>query len=267
MLNAKSLNTTNTIQIIVHSPVLKPRGLSAFPVVVVRAVAAIDLNGDEDFDPDADDSENSKKTPLIDSSFTMTYSTIELELLKYPFSTDCLNYEDVEFESQGDCVDTCQMAKLVSLNNMQFFGSVATRSVDREMLSQEDLEFDNGTLVKDLWNINQKCMQECRRPNCKNTIYMTKFIRSEQIEARFNLVKFRLYVANEPVVVTKVKEKLSLTEFLIYILSCFGIWLGMSFYSLAKLIESGGRSVYNWCLKTIDESASRRASHVEPEDE
>lgn len=80
---------------------------------------------------------------------------------------------------------------------------------------------------------------------------MTKFIRSEQ----FDGLKFRLYVANEPTVQTVMKPKLSLTEFLVYVLSCFGIWLGLSFYSLAKLVETGGQAIYGALAKKFaDES-------------
>src|SRR5688572_20331852 len=100
MLNKDKFATSDIIQITIHNPELKPRGSSSFPVVVSRTVTVFQFDlGDGTM----------ATVPLQDGYFTLTYATTSLQLLKYPYSTDCINYDDVEYESQGDCVDTCQL--------------------------------------------------------------------------------------------------------------------------------------------------------------
>ena len=56
---------------------------------------------------------NEKDTLGIDINQNMEiiYEKITTKLLPAPYSTNCINYVDIGYQSQTDCIDKCKVAK------------------------------------------------------------------------------------------------------------------------------------------------------------
>lgn len=114
-------------------------------------------------------------------------------------------------------------------------------------VSVEDNE--DEVFATQIAKIKLDCSEKCKQPNCNDEIYVTKFIRSSSAAA----FAFRVYVANEPTLTSTYKEKISTSEFLVYLLSCFGIWYGLSFYHFIEFFDW----VVKKCAKHRQEKKAR----------
>lgn len=62
-------------------------------------------------------------------------------------------------------------------------------------------------------------------------MYTTRLVRGKHYPA----LSFRMFVTNEPRIVSTLKPKLGTTEFAVYGLGIFGIWFGLSFFTLIAI--------------------------------
>ncbi|KAI1282111.1 hypothetical protein HDE_13210 [Halotydeus destructor] len=208
----------DNIQAIVHAQDVKPRGNKAFPVVVSRVAAIVPLGG--------------VNQTLKDDSFFLSYSMFINKLLPAPYSSDCIDYQLVNHESQEECIDQCVTREIVALRNKVPFFAVSVDPVDLMAVSAHD--YQDAVFVGQVTAARAKCSASCSQPNCEDEIYVTKLIRSESSPS----LTFRLYVANEPTMLSTSKKKLTTSEFLVFALSCFGIWFGVNFFSVVSVIEA-----------------------------
>ncbi|KAI1282012.1 hypothetical protein HDE_13211 [Halotydeus destructor] len=228
-------NRTSVIQFTVHSADLKPRGTSAFPVEGNRKSSALRVS--EVFPAEKDVSMDLWE-------YYLTYNLFSSKLLGAPYRSDCLDYGTVEYESRGHCVDTCMTRMTKAGLGLYAFPAVSTTGPKLKLIMEADLA--KPEVADQLAQFRDQCGQLCRRPNCVEDIYVTKLIRSDPNLGYF---KIRLNVANRPTIVIEAKGKLSLPDLLVYVLSCFGIWYGLSLYSLVRTLEHLANSVDNVFLK------------------
>lgn len=201
--------------------------------------------------------------------FQLTYSELKMTRLPPPYDTGCKNYitEGIlsAIECRNECLVNHTIAKLgkvpfsASLWNtttiIQFittYGEVSnevneylstclekeqqqTAVLKYQHLTNQDMK--NVTVSHQLIQIEDQCHQECKRPDCEDVIALTRgsydYIRPENLDLPSKQpLEFEISAPKKPVIAINYKEKISQTEFLVYILSCFGIWFGLSVLSV-----------------------------------
>lgn len=213
------LPNVDDFQSVIHSPKLYPRGNKAFPITVSRVSALIPFKGTQ-----------IKRKDFV---FSFSYSLAINVLLESPYKSNCRHYGNdpsQKYESKEGCIDLCLTEGVKKTLKKIPFSAVQLLPEKFPHISIED----NANPKTNEANIavRQECMKRCNQNNCYDEMFITKFIRSS-----FNdNLNFRVYVTNEPVISSTLKPKLQTIEFLVYVLSCFGIWFGASFYSFSAII-------------------------------
>lgn len=201
--------------------------------------------------------------------FQLTYSQLNMTRLPPPFDTGCKNYVEEGILSSMECRNECLVNKTLSqlkkvpfsvsvwnvtdiIHFMTTYGDVSDDTdkylasslakekammsvLKHQHLTNEDVK--NGSLSKLLIQIEDDCHQECKRPDCSDIISLTRgsydYIRPEYMDNPSKQpMEFEVSVPKKPFIAIEYKEKISQTEFLVYILSCFGVWFGLSVLSL-----------------------------------
>lgn len=150
---------------------------------------------------------------------SLSYSNFKSHLLKHPYKTDCIDYVDHALESQHHCIDSCILKEYNSIFDFDPL-SVLTRNPKFKRPSSKEM----ATNWYRMASIDELCSDKCRQQDCKKDLYVPKIIGTEALED----FGFELYLPIDPVIETKFKPEISLTDFVTYILSCIGFWLGFS---------------------------------------
>lgn len=212
------LPRVDEFQSVIHSPRLYPRGNKAFPITVSRVSAVIPFKNE--------------KIKRKDFVFSFSYSLAINVLLEAPYKSNCKVYEnDPRYESKESCIDQCLTEGVKEKMKKIPFSAVQLLPEKFPHISVADNS--NPKINEQNIAIRKECSAKCHQNNCYDEMFITKFIRSSFAD---NL-NFRVYVTNEPVISSTLKPKLQTIEFLVYVLSCFGIWFGASFYSFSAVIN------------------------------
>ena len=172
------------------------------------------------------------------STYVFLWSKYINQLLPPPYPTNCLNYtNNGEQWSQDLCVQRCITNHTKSqLNRAPFTRIIANDSsdIDYRIVSISDLE--NKTFAGKLSAIERKCLNSptCIRSNCYEELAMSQFVADKKSEH----FKIRIYAPQDPDFVTTYYPKLNLVEYLVYLSSCVGLWLGWSMMDIAKVFDT-----------------------------
>lgn len=150
---------------------------------------------------------------------TLSYSVYKSTLMKYPYKTNCIDYEDREFESQFQCIDSCVTKEYESRLTFNPFTTL-TRDPAATVpnITQVANSFDDVTFIDEL------CNDKCKEPDCKSVLFVPKIVGTTESED----FEYELYLSVDPVISTKLKPEINIIDFVTYILSCIGFWFGFS---------------------------------------
>jgi len=166
-----------------------------------------------------------REEPFINTFFSR-YSLTEINLLPPPYDTMCV--EGVS--SRASCFGKCMIRKFKAIGRTPPM-EILKKPSDLVHFSSKDYRDDycRNEAVK----FNGLCADECRRQSC-STDYSITYTQG-YLDKDFNDLTFALLTPAAPLTVVKALVKLDLTEFLIYLCSCFGIWFGVSIFSMNPL--------------------------------
>ncbi|KAI1301593.1 hypothetical protein HDE_03439 [Halotydeus destructor] len=160
--------------------------------------------------------------------FSVSYGQFKNHLLPAPYSSNCTTYTDPKVTSRDDCVDQCITKRAIAVLRKVPFTPVIHHPYGLKHISMDDL--DDAIFAQKLQRVESSCLDTCWRPDCKDDLVSTHLIRSETESE----IRFRVYAPGQPNIVTKFYASMSLTEYLIYLLSCFGIWYSVSVFDLIR---------------------------------
>lgn len=197
-------------------------------------------------------------------SIILTYSIYRSELLPLPFETACINYQNSMSQSnfqfrrfsqhfqpnysynytfdpksikdRGDCWEEC-----VIINSVKYFGRIApgvsvTGSINIPMISQYEIE-TNETLHAFDRKIKTKCNRKCKRPECDLSTFIPHVISSKSRELNGKKAqKVIIHAMNQPVTHAKAVQKMNFVEYLSYVATAIGFWLGLSVFDFGLTI-------------------------------
>lgn len=169
---------------------------------------------------------NDQKYNMIKAAYQVT----EIDLLGPPFETNCRTYK--EFDSlQSLCVQKC----LDNLTRKEFgevsFSAIQDTGVPLKHISNKDVS-DRKVSAK-LHEIDTRCFTICDQPACETEHYST-FL---QIEEESDMEFFAVVVQAPtlPAINVTSGQKMTLSDFLVYITSTCGTWFGISALSFSPL--------------------------------
>lgn len=212
---------SNLVKVKFLKAVIVPSGMS--PVQSIQLTTVMDRNYD------------SKTKKANFSFFQSTYSVLQITKLQSPYDTDCVKYSiQTEFESQSDCRRICNTNRtLAGFSKVPFSVATTNNSIDPTIrhVTNEDLE-NNESMNKELITIESTCKLICRKPDCDDQFSLTKTEKEESKNKSSSSLTFEVSVPRKPDFSIVHRERITWNEFLVYVLSCFGIWFGLSVLSV-----------------------------------
>lgn len=200
--------------------------------------------------------------------FQMTYATLEIVRLPSPYDTHCLDYQkSTQFFSAIECRNDCLLNKTIVETNKLPFSITIWNASENYKATIEYGEFNDATdsvieyyarkqsfymslmnykhvsnidilnpkITATLVNIENECAKMCFKPDCYDILTMTKvfydYPKKEKSASDIPL-SFEVLVPTKPAIKIVHSVKVSWTEYVVSVLSCFGIWFGLSVLSV-----------------------------------
>ncbi|KAI1304878.1 hypothetical protein HDE_01664 [Halotydeus destructor] len=165
--------------------------------------------------------------------FLMTYSSIGNYMKPPPYDTNCSDYEEpgLFIKSRQGCYSQCLINHtLTGLNKFPY--SVITSedldyNFDRRHITYKDIEDEK--VQSKLSEYEKLCDSICLMPNCREVFTLTELRFSDN---RADSIFYRMEIPRSPNFDIYHYTKVPLNAFILYILSCFGTWLGINAISL-----------------------------------
>lgn len=200
---ADNLNRSTRLRIMMHPTFKLPWIEAAYTSEVFRSL-------------------DEKKIPE-NNFFSVTSSKITVEKLPPPFKSNCRNYFKEGLRDVHKCRQWCFRNKTVARFDKVPFNSRIRDPMNKKRICTKDMS--ENSVRTELIEFQTDCNEECNQDDCNSIITTTNVVPS-QFE-RFSLM-YKTPI--ESSLNLKFNEKLSFTEFIVYVTSCFGIWLGVSAY-------------------------------------
>lgn len=170
--------------------------------------------------------------------YSLTYQFIHNWYLPYPYRTKCINY-DQEYHTPF-CSTNCTKAQLIMRckvnRTLEYLGKVPFTDIIRE---SEPIDMNHTLLhnrqlyhrnVSKIYNeIEKLCHEKYNRLACTDRVYRTSKI-AEEIFDKSNI--FRVYLPMNSNIFIQYEPMLDLLEYFTYMMSCLGIWTGLSVLDL-----------------------------------
>lgn len=229
--------------------------------------------------------------------FQLTYVTLDILRLPSPYDTHCLDYSTTGVFSAIECRNDCLLNKtLKEVKKIPFsitvwnaseiykatieygeFNDETDETIDYYSKRQayymsmmnykhvNNLDIADPSVTKELVNIENICNTLCSRPDCRDVLTMTKigydYPKKENSPEMIPL-RFEVLVPTKPVLQIVHNVKISWTEYVVSVLSCFGIWFGLSILSvnpfnltitLASKASPKSRAKKSYCVRVREE--------------
>lgn len=159
------------------------------------------------------------------NSFGLTYSILTNRRLPAPYTTNCIDYVLLGYTSSNDCIKQCLTNKTLDSFQKLPFSTIVPEALDYKHITSADIT--NDTFSRLLNKFESDCRINCIQDDCEEGYTITRVT----IEPAEDRLTFTVNVPREPSFTITFHAKLSITEYLIYIFSCFGTWFGISLIS------------------------------------
>lgn len=110
-------------------------------------------------------------------------------------------------------------------------------------MSVPDLE--NSTFYEMFSKIENICKLHCWRPNSEEIYYVTQVV---DTEADTN-IELSVYTPSQPTTITESYPEMELIDFVIYLSSCLGLWIGWSVLDTNRLVQGITRLISRLKMK------------------
>ena len=155
-----------------------------------------------------------------DNYFRVDSQLIESRYLKYPFESNCADYDGKEYESRSECFELCYGGREGRSNDQH--GFITTDNYD---LLKYEMFYGKNEKDK---NLENECYKKCRT-DCTTTRYhgslMSKFA-LEGFDGLFGISLFSSYPSIRVVMI----PSFGLTSFIIFAASVTSLWFGCSIF-------------------------------------
>ena len=169
----------------------------------------------------------------LNNFMRLTYARYSVSRLPRPYQTKCRSL-------MTECLKKCSVAQMYGLGVLPYAEEYDDNDLsiygDRSIVSLTDRR-----ILAELFQSNRKkCVQECDE-NCHDEWLITH-VREIENRTGWELPWFiiRVDLPNRPFTTIEHKPQLLFNEYVIYVMSCFGAWLGISFLDLNPFKSRNG---------------------------
>lgn len=187
------------------------------------------------------------------NGYQISYSMLENHRLPPPYTTDCRDYTQWGYSSGADCIKNCTTIATLAAFDKVPFSTITRYSTNKKHLNTDDIA--NSTIKFLLSTIEVKCSQRCAQRDCYEFYSLTRTER-EPLGKSFSIT---VNIPKEPSFEMKFLEKISLTEYLIYVLSILGTWFGVSVINVNPFRVNTYRRVRD----TVKEIVSSKSDRID----
>jgi len=167
-------------------------------------------------------------------ALVVDYLRKEMNLLPPPFATRCRDYAGQGLNSQEDCLRECLLRKSLKTNHSIPSGYPYTKVDDIKMSIPSGT--DSLTLDE---NFDHDCESQCNQIACRIVTYRTR--KMGLIATAEKTTALAIQLPAESGTRVNYRPKMTLTEYGALLGSIFGVWLGLSFFSLLDVMIFIGR--------------------------
>ena len=176
-----------------------------------------------------------------------SYTKYVISRLPPPFGSKCRNYSatsDVDYPmTKEDCIQKCLLRSVPQELGKVPFTSAIRVPVKLIQLSMLDMDDDATSAI--LNRLELDCRSQCSQLDCHSTFTITSGF--TEVDVKMRLL---VYSPNSPDLLLQEEEAFRFLDFLIFVSSCVGSWLGLSFISfdpvdLYEIMTSWSKSVSN----------------------
>lgn len=193
---------------IIHEKELKPFESSSLATITSRFV-------------------NNVTNEAIFNCFRLTYTYYSKRRLPAPYGTNCVDYSNINsaHKDQAECQADCRIkASLIAFNQYPFSEAYYDK-LNKSHIQSHQLRDVN--LSKQLNKIERGCSRVCGL-DCE----WTRFISYVTSEPYHGVIRFMMNVPRDLAIEVQSKPFLDFAEFVVYVLSTFGTWFGLSVLGL-----------------------------------
>lgn len=158
-------------------------------------------------------------TDHVPGKYRLYYMNVTVSRLPSPYKTDCIPYP-----RRGHCLTQCITQEADRHFKKVPFDVIILKGTNKTHLNIQDT--NNISQLAIINKITTHCYYgKCARMNCYDSYSITTLKQSAYSSAK---MKIDINIPNQPSLLIDSKPKLLLTEYLIYVCSCVGIWFGVS---------------------------------------
>ena len=177
-------------------------------------------------------------TPL-NQTIQFTVDSYESTMLPAPYISNCFDYSSLGLEGDDHCYECCARNESVKIFNGSLFpGPCITKSswsLPHNLMSIDSIIQEGNTSLTSksqlILEIMERCKKDCSAQSCRTKIVIPWIMNTNDAEDNV----FVNYVQQTPDILTTYIPTLDIIEYLTQISSTFGVWTGLSFFSLYEL--------------------------------
>ena len=159
-------------------------------------------------------------------SIFATYSNLSFTLLPHPYDSNCRDYRLDGLSGRRECHYRCLERLAVARFNKSHYSNLIYEPRKHKHLSVYDLM--NETINEQLKGMESRCARLCAQPPCAYHYSIT----SISVAANPHVQDLHVQIPYQPFMHILHLPAMQLVEFLVYVLSCLGVWFGVSVLSL-----------------------------------
>ena len=167
-----------------------------------------------------------RSVPSNGSDIRLSYQNIVTYSLQAPYKTNCRHYH------RSACLSECVINRTLDTLNV-FPYTCLIPELNNYNMSRPLFPHDlgNRTLMESYESIIGECLHKCSHATCH---YIQTITRIETVSKTtpFNTTQVRVSIPTFPTIAIRYAARFGFLEYLIYIMSCVGTWLGISVLSL-----------------------------------
>lgn len=184
--------------------------------------------------------------------YKYTYNIFKYELLPDPYETACGTNDGLtDVQCQRKCLNDAVTKHYGKLPMTWLIKEHDTVDANMKLLTSEALE-GNDTMVNTFLSLHTECAVKCPKIKCKFNRYNTELLDTAEIENSV-AIGIRVSLPQSPTISVKYFPVLQVEDYLIFLMSCKGTWLGISMldFNPVKLLTNAGVSGYDRKIRNL----------------
>lgn len=162
----------------------------------------------------------------------ISYFSLTITRLPPPYTSRCGLLQALGYRSRSECLNRCIRNITVTKFNKLPFSVIISHEENLNHISDNEIEARS----KELIDIESQCNDRCFSEDCEEMFFVSR-IATRGTDIKYFTIRYQ--IPREPVFSLTYVPLMSFTSFLVYILSTFGTWLGISMLGVSSyLIKS-----------------------------